>query len=176
MPLYFPITPLSSIAHLLPCCQISLPDMTLVNVPDPASSDVQLYLEMLKDPKLCFQQLACLAVKSESFAPCTVPHLLLCWCCFAILENINKSLCLSSHLFLFIGRKVQEERKWKKKKMTLLILLWGILFSSISKNPSLPMLAWNLEYLIVNFYGVPQARDWLVAMWYWFVFTIATAN
>lgn len=77
MPLYLPIIPLSSTAHPLPLprCQISLADMTLVNVPDPASSDVQLYLEMLKGPKLCFHQPAGLTVKLESFAPCNVPHL-----------------------------------------------------------------------------------------------------
>lgn len=77
MPLYLPIEPFSSTAHLLPRHQISLPDTTLVNVPDPASSDVQLYLEMLKGLKLCFQQPAGLTVKLESFAPRNVPHLFL---------------------------------------------------------------------------------------------------
>lgn len=49
------------------------------------------------------------------------------------------------------------------ERLSLVSLPSGILLNS-NRNALLPILARNLECLILNFDGAPRARDWLVAM------------
>lgn len=75
--------------------------------------------------------------------------------------------CKQIHMFFFASLVISGSVGRKEEKMHTRLtysFYYVEFFSAQYLNPLLPILAWNLEYQILNFYGAPRARDWLVAM------------
>lgn len=83
--------------------------------------------------------------------------------CFVSLENVNKSICLPSYLlWLSVGKGRKKGRGKARKVEPRQVTIENS--RKLSIQILSPVLAWNLEYQILNFCGAPRARDWLVAM------------